>query len=209
MKREFTDALFGTHAAADHEPTPKRLQRELLTHTPLWRWLPYDEFDPANGIFVNRDSIAIAFEVIPITGADDETVKRLHTIFTALELTPAEARILERARTILAKRLRAPGDVMNSPATVREYLRMSLAAEQRKVFLVMFLDAHNRLLAAEPMFAGTLTQTSAWRDSGVLFAAGATLAASDDSLRSLARQSASPPIRSATRMSLPPTEIHT
>ena len=80
----------------------------------------------------------------------------------ALDLTPNEVRTLDRARRILAKRLQARGDVLNSPQLIREFLRVTLAAEQREIFLVIFLDVQNRMIAAEPLFAGTLTQTSVY-----------------------------------------------
>jgi DNA repair protein RadC len=51
-------------------------------------------------------------------------------------------------------------DNMSSPAAVREYLRLNMAALDREVFAVLYLDAQNRVLALEELFAGTLTQTS-------------------------------------------------
>ena len=53
-------------------------------------------------------------------------------------------------------------DVLNSPGSVRDYLRMTLAGRDYEVFMVLFLDAQNRVLAAEEMFRGTLTQTSVY-----------------------------------------------
>ncbi|GBG15296.1 DNA repair protein RadC [Novimethylophilus kurashikiensis] len=50
-------------------------------------------------------------------------------------------------------------DMMSSPDQVRQYLRLQLQHLRREVFMVLFLDAQNRLIAAEEMFAGTLTQT--------------------------------------------------
>ena len=51
-------------------------------------------------------------------------------------------------------------DVLASPESVRDYLRMTLAGRDYEVFMVLFLDAQNRILEAEEMFRGTLTQTS-------------------------------------------------
>ncbi len=53
-------------------------------------------------------------------------------------------------------------DVLNSPGSVRDYLRMTLAGRDYEVFMVLFLDAQNRLLSAVGMFRGTLTQTSVY-----------------------------------------------
>jgi DNA repair protein RadC len=45
---------------------------------------------------------------------------------------------------------------------VRDYLRMTLAGRDYEVFMVLFLDAQNRILESEEMFRGTLTQTSVY-----------------------------------------------
>jgi DNA repair protein RadC len=51
-------------------------------------------------------------------------------------------------------------DALGSPAAVRDYLRLQLGSLSREVFMVLFLDAQNRVLAQEELFAGTLTQTA-------------------------------------------------
>ncbi|MDK9713363.1 MAG: DNA repair protein RadC [Sulfuritalea sp.] len=53
-------------------------------------------------------------------------------------------------------------DVLASPESVRDYLRMTLAGRDYEVFMVLFLDAQNRILESEEMFRGTLTQTSVY-----------------------------------------------
>ncbi|HEY8084637.1 MAG TPA: DNA repair protein RadC [Methylophilaceae bacterium] len=53
-------------------------------------------------------------------------------------------------------------DVLASPAAVRDYLRIKLGALKREVFMVLLLDAQNRVIATEELFAGTLTQTSVY-----------------------------------------------
>ena len=50
----------------------------------------------------------------------------------------------------------------NSPGVVKDYLRLVLGGRQQEVFMVLFLDAQHRLIAAEEMFHGTLTQTSVY-----------------------------------------------
>ena len=67
----------------------------------------------------------------------------------------------ELVRRSLAEALRHR-DCLSSPATVRDYLRVTLEARHNEVFLVVFLDSQNRLIAAEEMFRGTLTQTSVY-----------------------------------------------
>jgi DNA repair protein RadC len=69
--------------------------------------------------------------------------------------------VLELARRSLREDLkRVPA--LSSPDKVRDYLRMTLAHREHEVFLVLFLDAQNRLLAADELFRGTLTQTSVY-----------------------------------------------
>ena len=53
-------------------------------------------------------------------------------------------------------------DSLESPAAVRDYLRLTLGALGHEVFWAVFLDARNRVLAAEELFRGTLTQTSVY-----------------------------------------------
>lgn len=51
---------------------------------------------------------------------------------------------------------------LSSPASVRDYLRLHFAGQEHESFVVMFLDAQNRLIASEELFRGTLTQTSVY-----------------------------------------------
>lgn len=53
-------------------------------------------------------------------------------------------------------------DALSSPRAVRDYLRLTLAGREHEVFLALFLDAQNRVIAAEELFRGTLTQTSVY-----------------------------------------------
>lgn len=67
--------------------------------------------------------------------------------------------VIELARRSLAQQLTAD-PVFDSPARVKDYLRLQIAPLAHEVFVVLFLDAQHRLLACEQMFRGTLTQTS-------------------------------------------------
>ncbi len=51
---------------------------------------------------------------------------------------------------------------LNSPGSVRDYLRLIFAGQEYESFVVLFLDAQNRLIASHEMFRGTLTQTSVY-----------------------------------------------
>ncbi|MBK6713806.1 MAG: DNA repair protein RadC [Burkholderiales bacterium] len=69
--------------------------------------------------------------------------------------------VLELARRALSAEL-AQRPVFDSPQAVRDYLKLQLADLSHEVFAVLFLDAQHRLVAYEPMFRGTLTQTSVY-----------------------------------------------
>ena len=67
-----------------------------------------------------------------------------------------------KALAILERRFRQSGQALGSPGAVRGYLTLRLAEHEHEVFMVLFLDAQNRILAAEEMFRGTLTQASVY-----------------------------------------------
>jgi len=67
----------------------------------------------------------------------------------------------ELVRRALAETMRER-DVLAAPAAMRDYLRIMLAQREHEVFMVLFLDAQNRVIAPEEMFRGTLTQTSVY-----------------------------------------------
>jgi DNA repair protein RadC len=68
---------------------------------------------------------------------------------------------LEIAKRMLRQEL-VRGPVLNAPARVRDYLRLSFGRIGHEVFTVLFLDAQQRLIACEELFRGTLTQTSVY-----------------------------------------------
>ena len=69
--------------------------------------------------------------------------------------------VLELARRSLREDVRRD-TALNSPGAVRDYLRLTLGRREHEVFVALFLDAQNRLLVAEELFRGTLTQTSVY-----------------------------------------------
>ncbi len=68
---------------------------------------------------------------------------------------------IQRALKLLEGRAKAT-DSLASPAAVRSYLRLKLADRQHEVFVVVFLDAQNRVIEFDELFRGTLTQTSVY-----------------------------------------------
>ena len=71
------------------------------------------------------------------------------------------AAVMEIARRALREKLDR-GSMLSSPQTVRDYLRLKLQERPHEVFVAVFLDAQNRVLAVEELFRGTLTQTSVY-----------------------------------------------
>lgn len=67
----------------------------------------------------------------------------------------------ELARRALSEEMSAR-DMFVSPGQVRDWLRLKLSSRPQEIFMVLWLDAQNRLLKAEELFTGTLTQTSVY-----------------------------------------------
>lgn len=101
------------------------------------------QFGSLNGIFA-----ATANQISDVHGMGSSKYAQLQAIF-------------EMSRRALTEQLKE-NDALNSPQQVRDYLCLKLGALSREVFMVLFLDAQNRVVATEEMFSGTLTQTSVY-----------------------------------------------
>lgn len=73
-----------------------------------------------------------------------------------------EDRAIYRALQIVRQRLRMPGPELSRPLDVRSYLELALTEKDHEVFLCLFLDTRNRLIADEILFHGTLTNASVY-----------------------------------------------
>lgn len=69
--------------------------------------------------------------------------------------------IFEMVKRALGEDMQAR-DVLSSPEQVRNFLRLQLQRLTHEIFMVLFLDTQNRLIAFEELFSGTLTQTSVY-----------------------------------------------
>ena len=69
--------------------------------------------------------------------------------------------IFELSRRALQEELQR-SNVLHSPKSVRDYLRLLLNGRQQEVFVVLFLDTQHRVIAFEELFHGTLSQTSVY-----------------------------------------------
>ncbi len=69
--------------------------------------------------------------------------------------------VLEMSRRALAEELKQ-SSALSTPDAVRNFLRLHLAGLKHEVFFALWLDAQNRLIVAEELFCGTLTQASVY-----------------------------------------------
>jgi DNA repair protein RadC len=113
-----------------------------------------------------RPAVAVARELLARFGR----VSRLLTApFPELAAIPGvgEARAaqlaaaMELTRRSLLEQMQSR-DSLASPMAVRGYLRLRMQHLGHEVFWAVFLDAQNRVIAAEELFRGTLTQTSVY-----------------------------------------------
>ena len=65
-------------------------------------------------------------------------------------------RIIEQAIAILEKRMFSDGPTLGKPDDVSNYLQIKLAQEPNEVFMVVFLDQQNQVIACEVLFRGTI-----------------------------------------------------
>ena len=108
------------------------LARDLLT-----------QFGSLNGIFAAQLS-----DLSQVHGIGSSKYVQLQAIF-------------EMSRRALNEQMQVK-DVLNSPKQVRDYLCLRLGNLTREIFMVLFLDAQNRIVTTEEMFSGTLMQTSVY-----------------------------------------------
>lgn len=76
--------------------------------------------------------------------------------------TAYSQRTVRRALTILERQLREPGAAFTSASATRDWLRLQLAREEREVFMALFLDNQNRLIAHETLFTSTISHTEVY-----------------------------------------------
>ena len=67
----------------------------------------------------------------------------------------------ELVKRWLAEEMQARS-VFSSPDAVKQFLKMHFGGREYESFVVLYLDAQNRLIEAEELFRGTLTQTSVY-----------------------------------------------
>ena len=91
--------------------------------------------------------------------ANRQIVSENITPYAVSPIISAAKELITRA---LAEEISVNPICLNSPDTVKDYLRLVLGGRPQEVFMVLFLDSQNRLLVSEEMFHGTLAQTSVY-----------------------------------------------
>lgn len=113
-----------------------------------------------------RDAVAIAHELVTRFGSLQALVASSYQSFRSSPGTGlASWSILQAAVEIARRTLREElhrGDALQSPAAVRAFLTLWLRDRPSEAFVGLFLDCRNRLLAADELFRGTLTQTAVY-----------------------------------------------
>lgn len=78
-----------------------------------------------------------------------------------IQIYGTEDKVIAAALEILRGRL-ADQRAFNSPRDVRDFLQLNLHGLEHEAFWVVYLNAQHRVIAAEELFRGTLTQTSVY-----------------------------------------------
>jgi DNA repair protein RadC len=77
-------------------------------------------------------------------------------------LEPRDRRLIGRALRALENAAVYRNTALSSPAAVRAWLKLRLAHLEREEFVILWLDAQNRLISSNTHFIGTLTQTAVY-----------------------------------------------
>lgn len=109
-----------------------------------------------------KSAVDLGRELLARLGGFSGLLENLHD---AAGLGAAKRAHLEAAieigRRILLEKCKA-ASALTSPGSVRDYLRLSLSSREHEVFVCIWLDAQHRVLEAQELFRGTLTQTSVY-----------------------------------------------
>jgi len=112
-----------------------------------------------SAVDLGRELIARFRGLAGLLGADVPELRRVKGLGAAK--TAQLAAVLELARRALREELQA-GSALTTPGAVRDYLRLALGGRAHEVFVCVHLDAQHRVIRAEELFRGTLTQTSVY-----------------------------------------------
>ena len=111
----------------------------------------------------DRSAVDVAREALAQAGGLSALLAQTETPSDVLQLE-AWARVYAASELVhraLREKL-SRGSALSSPQAVRDYLMLKLHERPHEVFIGVFVDAQNRVIAVEELFRGTLTQTSVY-----------------------------------------------
>lgn len=80
----------------------------------------------------------------------------MHLVNTVTQSYESDTSVIEMAKDILKGRMKVLDVTFNSSQSVKDFLSLDLAAEEREVFAVLFLNNQNQLIEYKRMFLGTI-----------------------------------------------------
>ncbi len=115
---------------------------------------------------VGQSAVCLARELLSRFGSMAAVVAAPRVEFCAVHGMGEAKYVQLQASVELARRALASAmmerPLLNSPDIVKDYLRLSLSHERVEVFVALWLDAQHKLIEMQPLFRGTLTQTSVY-----------------------------------------------
>ncbi len=115
--------------------------------------------------YLNRSDLELLALLVGPKTAEKLYQGSLAAIFLSAAEGSDEHLRIAAARELLRRALREElkrSSALSSPLAVRDYLRLVFAGKGHEVFVVLHLDAQHRVIEAEELFRGTLTQTSVY-----------------------------------------------
>ena len=112
------------------------------------------------GVLVGRRN---AVQLLRQTGGSLSEL--LHEAEVSKAVRPPAVIKLDAAQELLKRALvesMRHRDALESPAAVRDYLRLNIGRRECEVFMALFLDNKHRVIAPEELFRGTLSQASVY-----------------------------------------------
>jgi DNA repair protein RadC len=113
-----------------------------------------------------KNVVALAQEIVDgfggISGLLHADVKSLQSIKGLGPAKQAELlAVLELSRRALLEQM-TQKTILDAPATLLDFVRLKIGAKPYESFMVIFVDATQKLIASEELFRGTLTATAVY-----------------------------------------------
>src|SRR5690606_38216757 len=89
LKKFWNENVLGD-VSDNKKPSPTKLANKILESYGMHQIFKYDMYDEETGLFFNEGTIGFCYEIVPQTGANDELINRLLTMFTPI---PADTSI--------------------------------------------------------------------------------------------------------------------